>query len=36
MDYAGLVAVAAIWAAIIWVLCRMLGMNDDDNERDPY
>ena len=39
MDYAGLVIVATIWAAIVLLLCRMIGFNrldDDPDERDPY
>ena len=37
LGWLGLAVVLVIWAAVIWVLCRMLGRLDDDpDERDPY
>ena len=39
MIWIGLAVVLAIWAAVIWLLCRMIGFNrldDDPEERDPY
>ena len=39
MTWIGLAVVLVIWAAVILLLCRMIGFNrldDDPEERDPY
>jgi flagellar biogenesis protein FliO len=39
VTWIGLAVVLAILAAVIWLLCRMIGFNrldDDPEERDPY
>ena len=39
MTWIGLAVVLAIWAAVIWLLCRILGFNrldDDQDDQNTY
>ena len=34
MTWLGLAVVLAIWVAVIWLLCRMIGFNRLDDDQD--
>lgn len=36
MIWLGLVVVVAMWIFVFWLLGRMLNVDDDPDERDPY